>query len=199
MTKYRTSFYTLSDCHTEKEIEAADLPALMAQLDRLMIDLSAPYYIHEIQETIKPMTTPTTQPAQTPAQAAEQFRSELRADLELLHVEIAEIRADLAQMRDGLTHASQPATAAVGNFSEMMLDNIIMTYDDKGKPTYKATGTPYNKFGVRVWPETLPALGIDPLSLKPGPNAQTPITARVLMQISEETGKSNPRKVTGKA
>ena len=198
MTKYRTSFYTLSDCHAEKIIEAADMPALMAQLDRLMIDLSAPYTIYEIGDN-KPMTTPTTQPTQTPAQAAEQFRSELRADLELLHVEIAEIRADLAQMRDGLTHASQPATAAVANFSEMMLDNIIMTYDDKGKPTYKATGTPYNKFGVRVWPETLPALGIDPLSLKPGPNAQTPITARVLMQISEETGKSNPRKVTVKA
>jgi hypothetical protein len=67
------------------------------------------------------------------------------------------------------------------------------------RSTRPGRSTPYNKFGVRVWPETLPALGIDPLSLKPGPNAQTPITARVLMQISEETGKSNPRKVTGKA
>ena len=144
------------------------------------------------------MTTPTTQP--TPAQQAEAFREEIRAAFDLLHVEIAELRADLAQMREGLTHASQPAPITnSGQFTEMMIDNIIMTYSDKGEPAYKATGTPYNKFGVRVWPETLPALGIDPASLKPGPNPQpAPIKASVLMQVNEE-GKASPRKITGKA
>ena len=140
----------------------------------------------------------TTQP--TPQQAAEQFREEIRAAFDLLHVEIAELHADLAQMREGLTHASQPAPIAnSGQFTEMMIDSIIMTYSDKGEPAYKATGTPYNKFGVRVWPETLPILGIDPASLKPGPNPQpAAIKAQVLMQVNDE-GKASPRKVTGKA
>jgi len=98
----------------------------------------------------------------------------------------------------GLSQASQPAPA-VGAFSEMMIDNIIMTYDDKGKPAYKATGTPYNKFGVRVWDEVLPTLGIDPIALKPGPNPQAqPIRARVLMNEPEEGKTTQPRKVTGK-
>lgn len=149
------------------------------------------------------MTTPTTQ---TPAQTeAEKFRAEIRASfthLETLldenRVEIAELRADLAQMREGLTHAAQPAPAS-GQFTEMVIDSIIMTYTDKGEPAYKATGTPYNKFGVRVWPETLPALGIDPASLKPGPNPQTAIRARVLMNQPEEGKTAQPRKVTGKA
>jgi hypothetical protein len=201
--KYRVSFYTLSDCHSEKEIEATDRPALMAQLDKEMIDLSAPYTITELGDN-KPMTTPTpTTPAQ---QAAEQFRADLRADLaeimDELHsqrAEIINVRADLEAIRAGLTQASQPAPA-VGTFGEMMIDNIIMTYDDKGKAAYKATGTPYNKFGVRVWPETLPALGIDPISLRPGPNPQQPaIRARVLMNEPEEGKTAQPRKVTGKA
>jgi hypothetical protein len=142
------------------------------------------------------MNTPTT----SPQQAAEQFREEIRAAFDLLHVEIAELRADLAQMREGLTHASQPAPINnSGQFTEMMIDNIVMTYSDKGEPAYKAIGQPYNKFGVRVWPETLPTLGIDPASLKPGPNPQAaPIRAIVLMQINDE-GKASPRKVTGKA
>lgn len=151
------------------------------------------------------MTTPNTQP--TPAQIeAEKFRAEIRASFTMLEnrfdemaIEIAELRADLAQMREGLTHASQPAPQ-IGQFTEMMIDNIIMTYTDKGEPAYKATGTPYIKYGVRVWPETLPLLGIDPTSLKPGPNPRPePIHARVLMNQPEEGKTAQPRKVTGKA
>ena len=202
--KYRVDYYTLSDCHESgKEIEAADRAALMAQLDNLMIDLSAPFTIYEIYTgENKPMTTPTATPAQ---QAAEQFRADLRADLaeimDELHsqrAELVNVRADLEAIRAGLTQAASQPAQTVGAFSEMMIDNIIMTYSDKGEPAYKATGAPYNKFGVRVWPETLPALGIDPASLKPGPNPQpAPIAARVLMQTNKE-GKAR-RKVTGRA
>jgi hypothetical protein len=140
------------------------------------------------------MTTPTTQPDRMTAE-------ELRAAFELLHVEITEIRADLSQMREGLTHAAQPAPIN-GTFSEMTIENIIMTYDDKGKQTYKATGAPFIKFGVRVWPETLPILGIDPLTLKPGPNVIEPIRARVQMhETKDDSGnpRQSPQKVTGKA
>src|SRR3990172_790842 len=145
--------------------------------------------------------------AQTPQQAAQQaarddaaqFRADLRADLaeimDELHSQAAElvnVCADLDAIRDGLKQAiSQPAPVA-GAFAEMVIDNIVMTYDDKGKPAYKATGTPYNKFGVRVWDEVLPVLGIDPTTLKPGPNPQPPpIPARVQIVTNDE-GKLSP-------
>lgn len=152
---------------------------------------------------------------QTPAQQAEAFREEIRAAfakietrIENLHAENDSIRHDLETLINavstitaGIQHAATatPPITNSGQFTEMMIDNIIMTYSDKGEPAYKATGTPYNKFGVRVWPETLPTLGIDPASLKPGPNPRpAPIKASVLMQVNDE-GKASPRKVTGRA
>ncbi len=152
------------------------------------------------------MTTPT-QPT-TPAEA---FRTEIRAAFDSQADSIAELRTDLEtlieevkQMREGLKQAASQPAAPAGTFSEMMIDNIIMTTDDKGKPAYKAKGAPYQKHGVRVWDEVLPLLGIDPASLKPGPNPQSqPIPARVLMgeTTNRETGEKGvgPRKVTGKA
>lgn len=145
----------------------------------------------------------------TPQQAAEQFRADLRADLaEIMdelhtqHAELVNVRADLDAIRAGLTQAASPVPAA-GTFSEMIIDNIIMTYDDAGKPAYKARGAPFQKFGVRIWDEVLPALGIDPASLRPGPNQiDSPIPARVLMaETTREDGtkSTGPRKITGKA
>lgn len=144
----------------------------------------------------------------TPQEQAEQFRADLRADLaeimDELHsqrIELTNICTDIESIREGLANASQPAPA-VGT-STMTIDIIIMSYDDKGAPTYKAKGQPYPEFGVRVWEEVLPLLGIDPLTLKPGPNTITPaIAARILM--GEHTRKDgtvapSPRKVTGKA
>ncbi len=142
------------------------------------------------------MTTPNQPTPRTDRITA----AEIRALFEGVHIEISELRAELAQMREGFTIAAQPAPATnSGQFTEMMIDSIIMTYSDKGEPAYKATGAPYNKFGVRVWPETLPILGIDPAALKPGPNPQpAPIPARVLMNQPEEGKTAQPRKVTGK-
>ena len=68
-----------------------------------------------------------------------------------------------------------------------------MTYDDKGNAAYKAKGGPYTKFGVRIWPEILDSLNVEPGSLKPGPNAVHP---RAVMALMGETG---PRKVVGLA
>lgn len=149
----------------------------------------------------------TQQTPLTPAQAAEAFREEIRANFENLEiiiteqrVEIAELRAYLEAIRAGLMQAATATAPQVGTFNTMQIDSIIMTYSDKGEPTYKATGAPYQKFGVRIWPETLPALGIDPLTLKPGPNPQAqPIPARVLMNQPEEGKTAQPRKVTGRA
>jgi len=137
------------------------------------------------------MTTPT-QPDRITAQEIRELFAEIRAEL-------ATLDAKIEAMRGGLQTAATPP--AVGTFGEMVIDSIVMTYDDAGKPAYKAKGAPYLKHGVRIWDEVLPALGIDAATLKPGPNAlPEPIRARVQMNPPTEEGKTaQPRKVTGKA
>lgn len=89
--------------------------------------------------------------------------------------------------------APAPAAAAVAGQTVVFLaDTISLGYDDNGKATYKVKGGQYTKFGVRVWPEVLPKLGIDPAALKPGPNEfGKPVIALV--------GEKGPQKVIGLA
>lgn len=135
----------------------------------------------------------TTQPQPEKITAAE--IRELFADI---RAELADLREELHTIREGLKTAAAPVPAA-GTFAEMEISEIVKTYDDSGKPSYKAKGAPYQKFGVRVWDEILPALDIDPATLNPGPNAlPAPIRARVLMAVNE-SGQQTPRKVIGKA
>ena len=138
------------------------------------------------------MTNPTTNPADRITAA------EIRERFDELETMIKHLTATIETMRGGLqTAATAPA---VGTFGEMQIDIIIVGTDDNGKTTYKAKGAPYQKHGVRIWDEVLPTLGIDPATLKPGPNAITPaIRARVLMNQPEEGKTAQPRKVTGKA
>lgn len=138
------------------------------------------------------MTTPTPAPERITA-------AEIRERFDELEAMIKTLTATLEAMRGGLqTAAAAPAPA--GQFAEMQIDSIVMTYDDAGKAAYKAKGAPYQKHGVRVWDEVLPLLGIDPATLKPGPNPlPEPIRARVLMNQPEEGKTAQPRKVTGKA
>jgi hypothetical protein len=63
-----------------------------------------------------------------------------------------------------------------------------MSYDDNGQPVYKAKGGQYSKFGVRIWPEVLPVLGVNPATLKPGPN---PVNLCLVALMGEH----GPRKV----
>ena len=103
---------------------------------------------------------------------------------------------------------AQPATLqqqpdAHGNGCVVFhVDDLTMTYDDKGKPAYKAKGGRYAKFGVRVWPEVLPLLGIDAATLKPGPNAvDLMVRAELAETTDKDTGEKsmNARKVIGLA
>jgi hypothetical protein len=135
------------------------------------------------------MNTPTNQPDRITAQ-------EIRERFEELAQQIECLSGMVETIRNGLKTAATPP--AVGTFGEMMIDSIVMTYDDAGKLAYKAKGAPYQKHGVRVWDEVLPALGIDPASLKPGPNPIEPIRARVLMNPPQNDKPAQPRKVTGK-
>jgi hypothetical protein len=100
-------------------------------------------------------------------------------------------------LREGLTAAaSQPAASQQPGDREascketitFIANTLLMSYDDNGHPVYKAKGGQYQKFGVRVWPEVLPALGVDPASLKPGPNP-------VNLKVNVLMGENGPRKV----
>ena len=141
---------------------------------------------------------PTTPDRITAAEIRALFK-EQNARLIDLHLEIELLRDSLHAMREGLAQAATaPALPAqVGTFKDMMIDTIVMTYDDNGKPAYKGLGAPFQKFGVRIWDEILPQF-VDPATLKPGKNAIAPTPARVLMNTPKE-GKTPHRKVIGKA
>ena len=121
--------------------------------------------------------------------------TELRAAFQALNERLDMLETELASMREGLNAAaSQPqaSAAGAGNTIDFMASILLVGMDDNGQPTYKMKGGQYMKFGVRVWPEILPELGIDPGSLKPGPN---PVNLHVLALMGEK----GPRKVIGLA
>jgi hypothetical protein len=79
-------------------------------------------------------------------------------------------------------------TASTGTTIEFTASTLQVGIDDNGNPTYKAKGGQYSKFGIRIWPEVLPELGIEPATLKPGPN---PVNLRLIALMGER----GPRKV----
>ena len=89
----------------------------------------------------------------------------------------------------------QPATANNGGgdqtLVEFQVDTLVFDLND-GKPVYKMRGPLYPQYGVRVWPEVLPRLGIDESTLKPG---ITDYSARVVAIM----GDVYPKKVVGMA
>jgi hypothetical protein len=141
------------------------------------------------------MTTPahpssTSQPDTDKPGAGRMTAVELRTALQALTERLDQIESSLAVLREGLTAAaSQPAASQPAGEAVIFDATILlMSYDDNGQPVYKVKGGQYMKFGVRIWPEVLPALGVDPATLKPGPN---PINLRVRVLMGEH----GPRKV----
>jgi hypothetical protein len=121
--------------------------------------------------------------------------AELRAAFQALTECLDTIEADITALRDGLAAAAtqpQATPAPAGQTVDFLATTLLVGIDDNGQPTYKARGGQYAKFGVRIWPEVLPSLGIDPATLKPGPN---PINLHVLALMGEK----GPRKVIGLA
>jgi len=148
-----------------------------------------------------PKTSPLgKQPNLSPPSGDRITAAELRTALQSLTERLDQIEADISSLREGLTAAatsspwgSQPAAPALtGEIITLDVSLLLMSYDDNGHPIYKAKGGQYQKYGVRVWPEILPVLGVDPASLKPGPNPVN-IKVHVLM------GENGPRKVIGLA
>ena len=149
------------------------------------------------------MTTTTTAPAQAAAAPDKMTPAEIRQRFDELDSRIDALGEAIATMTAGLQHAAT-ATATPGTFGEMMIDSILCNVDRTGKHNYMALGVPYKKYGVRIWEEVLPGLGLDPAMIPPGLyTIETPIPARVLLgeTVNQKTGITGigPRKVTGKA
>jgi hypothetical protein len=139
------------------------------------------------------METKTPSPDLSPHLGEKMTAAELRAALQALTERLDQIEAELTALREGLATAAtqpQPSPASAGQTVDFVATILLVGMDDNGQPTYKAKGGQYMKFGVRVWPEILPELGIDPASLKPGPN---PINLKVRALMGEH----GPRKVIG--
>ncbi len=123
--------------------------------------------------------------------------AEFRETFRTLSERLDQIEADISALREGLAAAAGLQNASVsaavsGDSVAFEAVTLLMSYDDNGQPVYKVKGGPYMKFGVRVWPEVLPTLGIDPAVLKPGPNTIN-LRVRALM------GAHGPRMVIGVA
>lgn len=90
------------------------------------------------------------------------------------------------------TIASQPAPIPAPREDEItfLATSISVDFID-GKPSYRAKGDQYNKFGIRIWEEIFPLLGIDPATLKPGSN---PVNLTLRARLNEN---GKPKKVTG--
>lgn len=141
------------------------------------------------------MTTPTT-PDRITAQEIRDLFAGMSEEIEELRERMVSMNNFMHTMREGLQQAATPP-AQVSTFQTMMIDTIVMTYDDNGKPAYKGLGAPFQKFGVRIWDEVLPIF-TDPATLKPGKNPISPTPAHVMMNTPEEGKTAQPRKITGK-
>jgi hypothetical protein len=156
----------------------------------------------------------TAMTATSPQQAAELFREEIRASLEAITIEIngviAEVhavRADLFQMREGLTHASQPAPTATNAPTMVIPMTRLIKTRTNGKNYYKMQGGQYMKRGITVWDEVLKVLDLDPAAIEwdaqDAHTFKTPLNVTVLMQeyTDSESGeiKTGPQKVIGHA
>lgn len=134
--------------------------------------------------------------------------AEIRQEFDDLNAAINSIRHDLeilitavSVMQQGIQHAATATPPASGPTATFMADSITLDYMD-GKPVYKMRGGQYTKFGVRVWPEVLPLVGVDAAALKPGTNPIEPREVRVLLETKDDdngTPRTTARKVTGKA
>lgn len=109
---------------------------------------------------------------------------------------LEELRAIHVLLESMPAQAAQPAA---DSFKDFIADSLVMSYDDKGQPTYKLKGPAFSKHGVRIWPEVLGIVGIDADTLKPGPNPIKPRNVRALMEVDAEDGQSKMKKVVGLA
>lgn len=117
------------------------------------------------------------------------------AAIRALADEIAALRAELeARPATGTGPTVVPAASyTAARCVDFQAESVVVTIAEDGNPAYRIRGFPFIKFGVRVWPEVLPNIGLDPGALKPGTN---PFCAMVRASLNDE---GKPKKVIGLA
>lgn len=145
---------------------------------------------------------PKTQPVTVGALLAE--ITSLRGDVATVHAQLEAVSQALAQLlatpraAAPVAAPSQPSQAqptVPGTFRDFTMTAVKVGISEiNGERTYKAIGQPFTKYGVRIWPEVLPELGIAAgESLKFGDN---PCASRL---VRAEMGDRGPKKITGLA
>jgi len=125
------------------------------------------------------MSTPPAQP-QPERMTAQELREAFQHQnerMDQLTEQLSTVTETLNELLEKLAQLPRPVPAPAAATSAGMeiipIHTISLTYDQKGQPIYHAMGGKYSRFGARIWPEVLPLLGVDPLTLRPGPNAWT--------------------------
>lgn len=161
----------------------------------------------------------TTQPTQikTPAAQSLELLERIAAGIEQQNAKLAaltEAVTHLIEISDASAQSSADAAEMLAKFGDawsrpqpvtgiaavapagatvaFMAEVIVLGYDDKGAPTYRIKGGQYSKWGVIAYPEVMGLLGVDPATLKPGPNP----FAKVVVALM---GEKHPKKVIGLA
>lgn len=117
------------------------------------------------------------------------FREELNAGVSTIVAAIAN-QAQAAQAAQAAAPATQ-ASAPGGGYIDFMASTIVVTTNDEGERRYKIKGDQYSLYGVYVWPEVLPNIGINDADLDLGENEFTAMVRAIL------NGNNQPKKITG--
>lgn len=156
--------------------------------------------------TVPTKPTETKGPGLLAIEALQSQVNDLISEVRTLRSEIGIVHGLLESFRTQLQSAPARAISTdvsqIPNSVTFRATQLILTFDDKGSPAYKVKGGRFSTWGVRVWPEVLPVLGIDPARLKPGPNViDLNVVAEIAEKIDEETGESKTvaKKVIGLA
>ena len=134
----------------------------------------------------------------TALRVLEEVKNELQ-HLNQLTIKLLEVSTATAETLGKIGAAlaaglQQPATTQNGGGDQLVefdVDTLVFDLND-GKPVFKMRGPLYPQYGVRVWPEVLPRLGIDEATLKPG---MIDFSARVTAVM----GDIYPKKIIGLA
>ncbi|MFC2053476.1 hypothetical protein ACFLV7_04140 [Chloroflexota bacterium] len=104
------------------------------------------------------------------------------------------IAAVLVEIRDLLAAISSSLQAQTPSDTIRIIqaESITKGVDDNGKTSYKVRGYPFNTYGVRIWPEALPRIGVKEVDLENGPNNFTKPVQVLMVQ-------GKPKKVIGLA
>ena len=132
--------------------------------------------------------TQTTQATQTPVTGTQptgtQLLEKILEQLEHQTVSMDALCTRLDSLHQAVNGASNGSPDGhEDKLVEFDATEIVTTLDDSGtRKLFRIKGGMYSAYGIRIWPESLPELGIDPGTLTFGIN---PISMKVRARITD--------------